>query len=162
MGNHNMPGFTNLNVRQLMVSLMQISPGTHSILVYPSLKTMREIFTEYINLNCLQSKELFVILPYYQTIESVKNNLLSDSGSTKNYEKMRHEGSLVIQDAYAILKHDIKSKSNFTVQTNGEIPKIFDFLNRVLSHAHKISKNSVSVWIDTGIFHNFDNGMSCS
>ena len=159
-----MPGngiheFSNTGVRQVMKSLIRTPLGTHTILVYPNLKTIREIYTNYIMMNGLTESELFVILPYYETIESVKNNLMCDYASTKDYEEMKHDGSLVIQDSNTVLEQDIKSKTNFQPQPDTEIPNIIDFLNRVISHAKKINKKMISVWIDIGTFHNFGDGV---
>jgi hypothetical protein len=96
---------------------------------------------------------LLVILPYYETVESVKNNLMNGDAHTDKYKEMVHEGSLIIRDCYDILHGHGKS---FDVSSNNgenEIERLGHFLKEVLFHAKKIGKKTVSMWIDTGAFH---------
>jgi hypothetical protein len=153
------PVFMNAGVRQVMKSLFQIPFATHTILVYPNIDTIREIYTNYIDTNSYELGELFVILPFYETIESVKNNLRHNYESTQNYDYMKHEGSLIIQDANTIFGKDIESNTDYVSQVYDESPNIVDLLKRVSSHSTKINKNMISLWIDTGVFYNFENGI---
>lgn len=153
------PVFTNAGVRQVMKSLFQIPVTTHTILVYPNINTIREIYTNYIDTNSHALSELFVLLPFYETIDSVKRNLMYNYESTQNYENMKHDGSLIIQDANTVLERDIKSNTDYVSQTYDESPHIIEFLNRVTSHSKRINRNTISLWIDTGVFYNFENGI---
>lgn len=153
------PVFLSAGVRQVMKSLFQIPLTTHTILVYPNMNTIREIYTNYIDTNRHTLSELFVLLPFYETIDSVKRNLMYNNESTQNYENMKHDGSLVIQDANTVLERDIKSNTDYVSQTNDESPHIVEFLNRVASHSKRINRNMISLWIDTGVFYNFENGV---
>jgi len=54
---------------------------------------------------------MIVILPYYETIETVKNNLLVDAQSTQNYDMMIGNGSLIIRDSNTLFERNIKSNS---------------------------------------------------
>ena len=119
---------------------------THTILVYPNIDALREIYTNYIDITSHELSELFVILPFYETIESVKNNLTYNYESTQNYDYMKHEGSLIIRDANTILKKDIKSNTDYVSQAYDEPPNIVDFLKRVSLHSKKINKNTISLW----------------
>jgi len=142
-----------------MKSLLQIPLSTHTILVYPNTHTLREIYTNYIYNSNHEASELFAVLPFYETIESVKNNLMYNSESTRNYEDMKRKGSLIIQDANTIFEKDIISSTDYVSQRYVEAPNIIDFLNRVLLHSKKIDVNTISLWIDTGVFYNFENGI---
>ena len=153
------PRFINAGVRKVMKSLLQIPLSTHTILVYPNTHTLREIYTNYIYNSNHEASELFAVLPFYETIESVKNNLMYNSESTRNYEDMKHKGSLIIQDANTIFEKDIISSTDYVSQRYVEAPNIIDFLNRVLLHSKKIDVNTISLWIDTGVFYNFENGI---
>lgn len=153
------PRFINAGVREVMKSLLQIPLSTHTILVYPNTHTLREIYTNYIYNSNHEASELFAVLPFYETIESVKNNLMYNSESTRNYEDMKHKGSLIIQDANTIFEKDIISSTDYVSQRYVEAPNIIDFLNRVLLHSKKIDVNTISLWIDTGVFYNFENGI---
>ena len=153
------PRFKNAGVREVMKSLFQIPLSTHTILVYPNTHTLREIYTNYIDNSDHEASELFVMLPFYETIESVKNNLMYNYMSTRNYEYMRHKGSLVIQDASTIFEKDILSSTDYLSQRYAEPPNIVDFLSEVSLHSKKINVNTISLWIDTGVFYNFGNGI---
>jgi hypothetical protein len=153
------PGFMNAGVREVMKSLFQIQLSTHTILVYPNAHTLREIYTNYIDNYNHEPNELFVLLPFYETIDSVKNNLMDNYESTQNYEYMKHNASLVIQDANTIFKKDIISNTDYVLQRYVEPPNIIDFMNRVSLHSKKINVNTISLWIDTGVFYNFENGI---
>ena len=154
------PVIMNAGVRHVMKELFQIPLATHTILVYPNINALREIYTNYIDIISHELSELFVILPFYETIESVKNNLMYNYESTQNYDHMKHEGSLIIRDANTILEKDIKSNTDYVSQAYNEPPNIVDFLKRVSSHSKKFNKNTISLWIDTGVFYNFENGIS--
>lgn len=80
--------------------------------------------------------------------------------STQNYDYMKHEGSLIIRDANTILEKDIKSNTDYVSQAYDEPPNIVDFLKRVSLNSKKTNKNTISLWIDTGVFYNFENGIS--
>lgn len=151
--------FNNVGVRQVMKSLLQIGPCTHTILVYPNLKTIREVYSNYFHTNSVKGTEMIVILPYYETIESVKNNLLVDAQSTQNYGTMIGNGSLIIRDSNTLFERDIKSNNNFLGPDQKSNSQIVDFLNDAISHAKQENKDEVSVWIDTGVFHNFEGGL---
>ena len=153
------PVIMNAGVRHVMKELFQIPLATHTILVYPNIDALREIYTNYIDITSHELSELFVILPFYETIESVKNNLMYNYESTQNYDYMKHEGSLIIRDANTILEKDIKSNTDYVSQAYNEPPNIVDFLKRVSSHSKKINKDTISLWIDTGVFYNFENGI---
>jgi hypothetical protein len=145
--------FRNVGVEQVMKSLLQIGPCTHTMLVYPNLKTIREVYARYFKANSQKGTEMIAILPYYETIHSVKNNLMEDPESTQNYNTMIENGTLLIRDSNNLFERDIKSNS-FPGSHPRANPRIVDFLNRLLSEAKKKNKNEVSVWIDTGAFHN--------
>ncbi|HSA73777.1 MAG TPA: hypothetical protein VLD84_07475 [Nitrososphaeraceae archaeon] len=139
--------------------MSQIGPCTHTILVYPNLKTIREVYSSYFHTNSIKGTEMIVILPYYETIESVKNNLLKDAQSTQNYDIMIGNGSLIIRDSNTLFDRDIKSSNSFLAQDHSSNLQIVQFLSDVISHAKQGNKDEISVWIDTGTFHNFEGGL---
>ena len=153
MPNEDKSEVTSKGVRHVMKSLLDMPVGSHTLLVYPDLATLREVYAKYISMNSHSTSELLVILPYYETIESVKNNLMNGDADTDKYKEMVHDGSLIIRDCSDILHGNEKS---FDVSSNNgenEIERLGRFLKEVLIHAKKIGKNTVSIWIDTGAFH---------
>ena len=149
--------FRNVGVRQVMNSLLQIGHRTHTMLVYPNIKTIREVYTKYFQSASQKGTEMIAILPYYETIESVKNNLMEDTESIQNYNTMTEDGTLIIRDSNTLFDRDIKSDS-FSGSDHRTNPQIVDFLNGLLSDAKKKNRVEVSVWIDTGAFHNYRGG----
>ncbi len=153
MPNEDKSKVTSKGVRHVMKSLLDMPVGSHTLLVYPDLDTLREVYAKYISMNSHSTSELLVILPYYETIESVKNNLMNGDADTDKYKEMVHDDSLIIRDCSDILHGNEKS---FDVSSNNgenEIEKLGHFLKEVLFQAKKIGKKTVSIWIDTGAFH---------
>ena len=140
-------------VRHVMKSLLDIPAGSHTLLVYPDLATLREVYAKYVSMNFHNSSELLVILPYYETVESVKNNLMNGDAHFEKYKKMVHDGSLIIRDCHDILSGDGKSTDYGFKNGDNEVERLGSFLKEVLFHAEKIGKNTISLWIDTGAFH---------
>jgi magnesium transporter len=68
--------FNNVGVRQVMKSLLQIGPCTHTILVYPNLRTIREVYSSYFHTDSMKETEMIVILPYYETIKQTRIDAL--------------------------------------------------------------------------------------
>ncbi len=142
----------------VMNSVLDTPSNSHTVLVYPNLKTIREIYRKYILMVRQKGTEMFIILPYYETVEDVKRNLIVDDQYLETYEFMLKEGSLIIRDCHAILNENIRTAPNFLRNCCSEVRTIAHFLNEMLKHARKIGKETVSVWIDTGTFHNVESG----
>lgn len=53
-------------------------------------------------MNSHSTSEMLVILPYYETVESVKNNMMNGDSHMDKYEEMVQEGSLIIRDCHDI------------------------------------------------------------
>jgi hypothetical protein len=85
--------------------------------------------------------------------------LLVDAQSTKSYDLMIANSSLVIGDSRTLFERDTKSNSSFLAPDQRSNPQIVDFLNYVISQAKQENKDEVSVWIDTRSFHNFEGGL---
>ena len=97
---------------------------------------------------------MFVILPFYETVDHVKTNLLNhNNGSLKQDNEMTHNGSVVVRDCHDILNGDFKSNRNLSLDRTTEVSKLAHFLNDTLLRAEKLGKQVVSIWIDTGAFH---------
>lgn len=153
------PRFKYRGMTNVMDSLLNVPPDSHTVLVYPNLKTIREIYRIYILMIGQKGTEMFIILPYYETVEDVKRNLFVDDNKyLETYERMLKDGSLIIRDCHAILKEDIKTIPNSLRDCPSEVRAIVHFLNKMLTHATKIGKDTVSAWIDTGTFHNDESG----
>jgi hypothetical protein len=148
---------SNNGVHHVLNSLLSTGIGTHTVLVYPDLKTIREVYTNYISANGKKKSELFVILPYYETVENVRNNIESNKNTpiSRNESNVNH--SIIIRDCRDILGKDINQSNNFSLKSDTAVRNIVNFLNEMVIYAQKIGKNAVSVWIDTGAFQEYEN-----
>ncbi|CAN5564524.1 hypothetical protein BH18THE1_BH18THE1_08270 [soil metagenome] len=151
-------GFKYRGITHVMNSLLDIPPNSHTVLVYPNLNTIREIYRKYSLMVGQKGTEMFIILPYYETVEDVKRNLMVDDNCFETFEVMLKEGSLIIRDCHAILNEDTRTTANFLRDCPSGVSAIAHFLKEMLTHATKIGKDTVSVWIDTGTFRSVESG----
>jgi hypothetical protein len=63
---------TRFESRQINDTLnrLQETKTSHTILIYPNLRTLRKVYSRYLNIK-IQKNRIVVILPYYETVESV-------------------------------------------------------------------------------------------
>ena len=89
----------NRSVVDLIKSLRQTMYGTHSVVVYPDLDILREIYSQFVKVE-LETNHNVLLLPYYESIESVRNYLL-ESGLDLQYHL--NEGSLKSDRSHVVL-----------------------------------------------------------
>jgi hypothetical protein len=120
---------------EISEELRNSSLGTHALVLYPDLLTLRELYSFYAR-SALGDSEVFLFLPYLETVANVKRVLSEDSANidVRKYEK---EQSLLIMDSL---------KGYFGLQ-EGLIP----FLLQTADFAKKSGK-SLSVLSDMGSF----------
>ena len=120
---------------EISEELRNSSLGTHALVLYPDLLTLRELYSFYAR-SALGDSEIFLFLPYLETVANVKRVLSEDSANidVRKYEK---EQSLLILDSL---------KGYFGLQ-EGLIP----FLLQTADFAKKSGK-SLSVLSDMGSF----------
>lgn len=112
----------------------------------------------YLNIK-IQKNRIVVILPYYETVESVKKNLRLVTESKQNDfaesgDGIKTENSILVFDSYDI----INNPSNKPMNVSSQTPSIHDMpiinLSSTLAHADNLNKDSVEFWIDMGPFFN--------
>ena len=119
--------------------LPKLEFGAHFLVVYHDLVTFREIYSHYAKA-ALIDNEIVVILPFYETVDSVRR-ILSEDSANIDVRKFEKEQSLLIMDSL---------KSYFGSQ-DGLIP----FVNRIVQFAKDSGRNGVSVIGDMGPFFYF-------
>jgi DcmR-like sensory protein len=124
---------------QVSEELRKSAMGTHALVLYPDLLTLRELYSFYAK-SALGDNEIVLILPYLETVGNVKRILSEDSANidVRKYEKNQ---SLLIMDSL---------KGYFGLQ-EGLIP----FLLQTADFAKKSGK-SLSVLSDMGSFFYYD------
>src|SRR3712207_7809451 len=91
----------NGNSNDILKQLRQAEYGAHYIIVYYDMMTLRQIYTGYIKSQLEYNNELVLILPYYETTETVRSvlseNHISNGGNIIDVRKYEKEGSLIIR-----------------------------------------------------------------
>ena len=140
--------------------------GTHSILVYPNIETLRETYSRYAKMQLEDNNEIVLILPYYETADKVRktlskgvvNNIADGDDDTSaindtktnsiiDVGKYEKEGSLMIVDS---VKGYFGSDSNY----EGE-DRLMSFFKQLVEKAKSLRKNGVSVIADLGSFYHY-------
>src|ERR687893_2951143 len=139
----------------------EVQDGENSILGYPSTQTFRQIYTKYVKDHLVsaskqgveeennnnssrdnnkQSKpRIILISPFYETVESVKNQL--SAFGIENVQGLIDSGSLVIADSF----------HSFFPDSNG-MKKLIDSLSE---RARKEERPGVTAIVDVGFFFLF-------
>ena len=158
-------------VNEALDALKQSQPGTHCLMVYPDMPTIRAIYSLYTKILLEDNNEIVLILPYYETTDMVRSVLSgknayddSISSSLVGYSgvyvnKYEREGSLIIKDS--LVGHFGSSKEQkdnyqLDVSGNNRAMDLTAFLNVLLKYAQRRRKGCVTVLSDMGSFFHDD------
>jgi hypothetical protein len=135
------------NSSDVLKQLRQAESGAHYIIVYYDLMTLRQIYAGYIKTQLEDNNELVLILPYYETTETVRNvlseeNNSSNGGSIIDVRKYEKEGSLMIIDS---------ADAYFSSDTD-----LMSFIEKLAKQAQFSGKNGISVIADLASFYYFN------
>jgi hypothetical protein len=153
---------------EALESLNKSPRGTHCLVVYPDLITLRTMYTHYTKIQ-LEKNEIVLILPYYETTDMVRlflsginvygdnndNNPFGYSGiQVGKYEK---EGSLMIMDSLKAY-FPSEEQGSFDYKNTQWGLNLKSFIDILLKHAKRRRKDGVTVLSDLGSFyHNSHN-----
>jgi hypothetical protein len=135
------------NSNDVLKQLRQAEYGAHYIIVYYDMMTLRQIYSRYIKTQLEDNNELVLILPYYETTETVRSvlsgeNNSSNGGSIIDVRKYEKEGSLMIIDAAeAYFSSDID---------------LMSFVEKLAKQAQTSGKKGISVIADLASFYHFN------
>jgi hypothetical protein len=59
----------------------------HSILIYPNLSALRKVYSQYAKNRLEEANEILLIIPYYETTDSVRAVLRNVGVNVSKYEK---------------------------------------------------------------------------
>ena len=99
---------TSKGVKDTVYHIQESSMGTHALMVYPDLMTLRRIYVQYAKKLLEDSNEIVLILPYYETTDMVRLALYGgiNTNGDNNFEyseidvrKYERDGSLIIMDS---------------------------------------------------------------
>ena len=142
---------TNNDAKSAIKQLRQADFGSHYIVIYPNLAVLREIYFNYALTQIEENNEIVVLIPYYETTDSVRSvlqksmNSSSNSTNISNVKKIRKyekQNRLVIIDSV---------KAYFTSKIGLEL-----FIQNLVEHAKSTGRNGVSVITDAGSYSLFE------
>jgi hypothetical protein len=143
---------TNNDAKSVIRLLRQADFGSHYTVIYPNLAILREIYSNYTLTQVEENNEIVVLIPYYETTDSVRSVLQKSMHSssynntnTNNVNKIRKyekENRLVIIDSV---------KAYFTSKIGLET-----FIQNLVQQAKTTSRNGVSVITDAGSYSLFE------
>ena len=152
-----------------LASLKEAPTGTHCLMVYPDLMTLRGMYSHYAKTQLKDNNEIVLILPYYETTDMVRLTLSGRnvySGNTDypfeyfgiDVNKYEKEGALIIMDS---LKGYFPSGDQSGFRDNydkyrGDLD-FLSYLGILLKQAERQKKNGVTVLSDIGSFHHYNN-----
>jgi len=150
---------------EILEHLTNAEYGTHSILVYPNIETLREAYSRYAKKQLEDNNEIVFILPYYETANKVRKTLsggfvsLLEEGNGKDADandtngnsiidvgKHEKEGSLIIMDSV---------KGYFGSDNNYNNTDLTEFVKQLVKKAESTGKKGVSVIADLGSFYHY-------
>jgi hypothetical protein len=151
---------------EILEHLTNAEYGTHSILVYPNIETLREAYSRYAKKQLEDNNEIVLILPYYETANKVRKTLSggfvslleegngkdADANDTNNSNsiidvgKHEKEGSLIIMDSV---------KGYFGSDNNYNNTDLTEFVKQLVKKAESTGKKGVSVIADLGSFYHY-------
>ena len=123
---------------EVSVELKKSAFGSHFLVIYPDLLTLREMYSHYIKSAISdEGNEIVIILPFLETVNNVRWILSEDSANidVRKYEK---EQTLLIIDS---LKGYLGSQEGF-----------MPFVRQTVEYAKTSGKNGLSVLGDMGFF----------
>ena len=155
-------------VNETLDAIKESETGTHGLLVYPDITTLRAIYSRFTKIQLEDKNEIVLILPYYETTDMVRlvlsgsnvygdditNNPVGYSGI--DVGKCEKEGSLVIVDSlkgYFGSDQQQENNSNSNNNTSNKNMDFMTFLNVLLRHAERRRKDGVTVLADMGSFY---------
>jgi hypothetical protein len=72
-------------VNETLDALKESQPGSHCLMIYPDLITLRAIYSNYTKIQLEDNNEIVLLLPYYETIDMIRLVL---SGANANYDNV--------------------------------------------------------------------------
>lgn len=79
----------------LILQLLKLPLGDHCLILYPNIETIRKIYAEYIHLMIEENNVAILFLPYYDTTDKVRQELMTKGLDVRKYEQ---NNSLILID----------------------------------------------------------------
>ena len=79
----------------LILRLLKLPLGYHCLILYPNIETIRKIYAEYIHLMIEENNVAILCLPYYDTTDKVRQQLMTKGLDVRKFER---NNSLILID----------------------------------------------------------------
>jgi hypothetical protein len=122
-------------ISEILGLLDEARSGERHVIVYPDLVGFRKIYGQYTKKHLEQDNELVILLPHYETVDSVIAVLQKAGVDVATYGR---QGFLLIMDAY-------RTYSGF--QEDRDL-----LFKRILTHAAFSGRTGISIILDMGVF----------
>lgn len=122
------------NAEEIKKVLKDTAFRSHHLIVYSDLSTLRNVYSHYINTALNEKNEAVIILPFFETTDSVRQVLGQSDIDVADHEK---QNSLILIDS---LKGYFGSKG------------VKSLIDQTLEHAKTSGKSGVSALGDMGSF----------
>jgi hypothetical protein len=124
----------------ILEKLKRARQGSHYIIVYSDLATLRKIYSQYAKRQIEEKKEIVLILPHHETSDMVRYVLYELAKiDVRKYEK---QNSLLIMNS---------ARAYF-----GSSIHLVSFVKSLVNYADQIGKNGVCILADMGAFFHYD------
>lgn len=131
---------TSYNDEDTLEKLKRSRQGSHYIIVYSDLPTLRKTYSQHIKRQIEEKKEIVLILPHHETTDMVRYVLFELAKiDVRKYEK---QNCLLIIDS---------GRAYF-----GSSIDVVSFVKSLVNYADQIGKNGVSVLADMGPFFDYN------
>jgi len=87
----------NYHLDDALEQINQSEYGAHHLIVYPNQRVLRETVYKYVKTQLERENKTVLILPHYETTESLRNLLLDDSLPADMVKK--YKDSLIVMDS---------------------------------------------------------------
>jgi hypothetical protein len=151
-------------VNEALDAIKESQTGTHCLIVYPDIPSLRAIYSKYAKLQLEDNNEIVLILTYYDTPDMIRRVLSGQNSNDYrrlfpgiNVEKYEKEGSLIIRDSVKanIDSFQEKREEEYEQYTNNakKTMNLMTFLGILDKHATRQRKSGTTVLLDMGLFH---------
>ncbi len=127
---------------ETLEALKAANDGSHYLIVYPDIDTLRKIYSSYIKTALDERNELVIVLPYYETVDTVRKILSQEDNANIDVKKYEKDSSLIIIDSLEGYFGTRLSKGK----------SLFSFVMQKIQYAKSSAKSGVSVFADLGSF----------
>ena len=127
----------NCHFNDALSHLNQANYGSHIMIIYPDLDTLRELYSNYVQKQIQENNEIVLVNPFYETSHSVRRVLLEKFNHGMNPTKYEEENLLMIADSLQ--------------EYLGDQP--YKYFKQSLSNCSEMRKNGLSVLSDMGAYN---------